>query len=145
MPERKITYDRFQEKAHSGILVKAPSWERLYIDGALALTDVMARLDAIEASDKHRLTVTGTNSQNLMLNWLNEILKVFESKKFVSRRIVFDKFDGKSITATLSGEGYVPLKHGLAPEIKPFDASRLAFGDGQTPEPYFFVKIQLSS
>ena len=145
MPERKVTYERFQDKAHSGILVKAPSWVRLYIDGALALTDVMARVEAIETKEKHPVTVTGSNAENLMLNWLNEILKAYKTRKFVSRRITFEKFGGNTISATLTGETHDPIRHGLAPEITALDASRLAFGDGLLPEPHFFMKIQLNT
>lgn len=144
MPERKITYDRFQEQDRNGILVKAPSWERLYIDAALALTDVIGRLDAVDVVDKERLTASGKNTAELMLNWLNEILKLFREKKFLARRIVFEKFDGKTITATLSGESHKPLRHGVPPEIHVLESAHLSFGDGTNPEPHFFVKAVLS-
>jgi len=143
MPERKITYEVLEHTADTGFLVKAPSWERLYIDAALALTDTMVKLDTIADKETRHLSIKADNKESLMVKWLNEILFVFERDKFLAHRIVFDSFDGKSISATLSGEGYAPTKHGSVSEIKAVTYHQLELGDKTEPEPHFYAKVFL--
>ena len=48
MPERIVEYQRLEQKAGTGFLVMAPSWQRLYSDAALCLTDLRVKLDRID-------------------------------------------------------------------------------------------------
>ena len=134
MRERKIAYESVNRASSSGIVVKAPSFQRLYIDSGLALTDWMVKLDLISDNEKETVTLTGENQVGLMANWLNEIVSLFQKKKFLCKRIVFNNFDGKNITATVFGERYQSTKHGHVTELKPFTASQLelsGFSDGE--------------
>lgn len=141
MPERKIQYFPIINKAHPGLEVTAPSMERLYVDAALSLTDMMSRLDTIEVKDKQSVDVAGENRDALMANWLNEILQLFEKKRFLAKRIVFNKFDGKKISASLHGETHVPTKHGSASLLKAVTKNEMVIGERTQPEICFFARI----
>jgi SHS2 domain-containing protein len=141
MPERRIDYEKLQRKADTGISVKAPSLERLYVNAGLALTDLMARLESIDEKERRQVKVSSESPPKLLTKWLNEIIRLFKEDKFVARRIVFDKFDGKTIQATLRGEAHDPLRHGLAIELKPIAVHQLELGDSPVPEPHFYVRI----
>jgi SHS2 domain-containing protein len=143
MPERKIEYQTLEHKADSGFQVTAPSLARLYIDAALALTDMMVKLDLIKEVEKRTLSVTGENRDQLMVKWLNEILFLFEKEKILCRRIVFDTFDGKKIAASIHGEKFDPPRHGGISEIKAVTYHQLQLGDKELPEPHFFARIFL--
>lgn len=143
MPERRIEYRTLEHKADTGFEVLAPSWERLYIDAALAMTDMLVKQDLIQTSDRRAVTVAGENRDQLMVKWLNEVLFLFEKEKFLAHRIVFNKFDGKAITATLFGEKYEPIRHGHVSEIKAVTYHQLQLGDKPGPEPVFFARVFL--
>lgn len=143
MPERKIVYESLEHKADSGFLVKAPSLERLYIDAALALTDQLVELGTIQDTVKHTAAVTADDKESLMVKWLNEILFLFEKNKFLCKRIVFTKFDGKNIQASLHGDTYSPIRHGHVSEIKAVTYHQLQIGDLDHPDLHFFAKIFL--
>ncbi len=141
MPERKISYDKIQGKSQHGFVVKAPSWERLYVDSALALTDFLVPLDSIKDGQTKTLKVSGTSLKQLMENWLTAVLSLFRNDKFLSHRIVFEKFDGKTIQAKCFGEAYDRIRHGAPSDFVGIDGLPIEVGDGATPEPYFYVKV----
>jgi SHS2 domain-containing protein len=143
MPERKIEYRQLEHKADIGFLVTAPSWERLYIDAGLALTDLMVKLDTIKEQTKHNLSVSADNREALMVRWLNELLFLFEKHKFLCRRIVFTKFDGQKIEASAHGETYEPARHGHVSEIKAATYHQLKLGDVAGTESSFFAQVYL--
>ena len=141
--ERRVQYQHLEHKADTGYLVTAPSLERLYIDAALALTDHLVAQDLIETKDKQTVSVSADTRENLLVRWLNEVLFLFEKHRFLAKRIVFTKFDGKQITATLQGEKYESTRHGHVSEIKAVTFHQLQIGEQATPEPHFFARIFL--
>ena len=144
MPERKIKYETLDHKADTGFLIKAPSLERLYIDSALALTDLLVKLERIQDIDKRQISIEAENRESLMVRWLNEILYLFDQQKYLCRRIVFDSFDGKKIKATLWGETYNAPKHGSISEIKAVTYHQLEVAEGTHPESHFYARIFLT-
>lgn len=143
MPERKLSYQSLDHKSDSGFFLEAPSLQRLYIDAASALTDIMVKLDLIEEKEKRTVTVVAPNKEQLLVKWLNEILFLFEKEKFISKKIVFDFFDGKRIRASLFGEFYQPIKHGHVSEIKAVTFHQLELGMRSEPEHTFYAKVFL--
>ena len=126
MAERKVIYQKL-EGAGAGFVLKAPTLERLFIDAGLALTDCWTKLDFIGDDQKRRVTLKAASFQLLMPLWLNELITLARQDKFLAKRIVFDKFDGQSLTATLFGELHSPVKHGhlAVPVIISADKIRL--------------------
>lgn len=129
MPERKIEYSVLAHKADTGLRVTAPSWARLYIDSALALTDKRVQLDLIKEDAKQTVKVKGKDKETLFVKWLNEVLVLFEKDKFLCRRIVFDSFDLSHIEATLWGDTYEGTRHGSVSEIKAVTYHELKIGE----------------
>lgn len=143
MPERTINYESLAHKADMGFKVQAPSLERLYIDSALALTDVLVKLNRIEARDKHQVAIEADSKENLLIKWLNEVLVLFEKHKFLSKRIVFTSFDGKKITATLIGESYDPIRHGHVSEVNSVTRHQLEIGTLSGSDNNFYARVFL--
>ena len=144
MPERKIAYEKLQGKSHHGIVVKAPSWQRLYIDAALALTDSLVPLDSIHDTETKTVSVQGANLKELMEHWLKAIILLFRNDKFLCRRVVFEKFDGKSIQARCFGEAYDRIRHGLpGGDFIDVNGLPMEIGEGTGSESGFFVKVFL--
>ncbi len=143
MPERKLSYQTLEHKSDSGFFIEAPSLQRLYIDAASALTDLLVKLDLIAEAEKKTLHVEAANKEQLLIKWLNEILFLFEKEKFLSKRIVFNHFDDKKISATLFGDTYQPVKHGHASEIKAATFHQLKLGMKSAPDHVFYAKVFL--
>lgn len=145
MPERALSYESINNKKHTGFIVTAPSWQRLYIDSALALTDLLVDLDLIKEVDKKVVTATGTTKETLMVSFLNEVSKLFETEKFLAHRVVFNTFDGKNISASLFGETYNAVRHGYASDIKSIHEKVVEMGDSTREENQFFARVEIKN
>jgi len=145
MPERKPSYHSIHRKAESGFSIEAPSLQRLYIDAASALTDIMVKLDLISEGEKKTITVESDTKERLLVNWLNKVLFLFEKEKFLSKRIVVNHFDGKKISGSLFGELYQPVKHGHVSEIKSVSDHQLELGMRSEPDHLFYAKVFLDT
>lgn len=145
MPERKIQYETVSNKADTGLLVRAPSWERLYIDAALSLTDMMVPLNRIDTKERRGLTVIGEGRDGLMLQWLNAVVQLFANEKFLAHRIIFESFDGKKIKAALTGDKFDSVRHGGVTLIKRVKPEHLELSDATSPEPHFYARIFLET
>ena len=145
MPERRVSYQKLNRNAEDAFSVEAPSLQRLYIDAALALTDMRVALDLVDDLTKLQLTAAGATREKLLLAWLNGILGLFAKENFSPKRIVFDKFDGKEIKATLHGQKYDPLRHGSVSTELTVSSSQLEIGEKAVPEPHYFAKVFLEN
>lgn len=143
MPERVVSYQVLNQQTASGFWLTAPSLERLYIDGALALTDFLVSLDRIQVGETRQIQVEGANRDQLMANWLCELLSLFENEKYLCRRVVFKKFDGKRIEATLFGERFESIRHGGSPYLKSLFPQEIQVSAQMDPEPLFSLKMLL--
>lgn len=141
MRERKIEYQTLNQKADLGFHLTAPSLERLYIDSALALTDLRVKLDQIKEEIKKTVALQAETRDDLLQAWLEACLSLFEREKFLPRRILFTRFDGKKLEATLHGELYAPLRHGTAGAFKKLSRKEFQLGEKENPEPHFFARI----
>lgn len=139
MPEPKIVYEKIEFRGQRGLFVRAPSWERLYINTALALVDHLVGITRIESEARQAVSLSAKDLPNLMEKWMTTICRLMTEGRFVPRRIVFEKFDGKSIGAVIHGEAYDPIRHGLIEEISVAKDPELALGEGSDSD--FFVKI----
>jgi len=143
MPERAIDYQPINQKADRGFQVEAPSLERLYIDSALAMTDQLVKLATIKSNERFEILVESNSKEALLALWLNEILQLFEQKKFLPRQIYFSQFNGTKIKATLMGESYNPIQHGHVAKLKAIQPENLKLGILSQGENTFFARVLL--
>lgn len=145
MPERKIQYEPLSPQKDVGFLLSAPSYERLFIDAALALTDFRFRLELIETSERIQIEVKGKNLTDLMAEWLSAVFHMSKDNHFIPRRIVFEKFDGTSLKASLHGEKHSALKHGGNDTVVDLIKEKVVLGEVAYPEPAFTVQVRMKS
>jgi len=145
MPERTLSYETLNQKLDKGFHIKAPSWERLYIDSALAMTDQLAKLSTIESKERFSIKVTSESPSSLLVAWLNHVWELFENNKFLTKRIYFSSFNGKTIEATLLGEIYDPIRHGHITHLDRISEKDTQMGSLQSGDSGFFAKVFLST
>ena len=83
-------------------------------------------------------------SLSIQLTKAEYSVALFEKEKFLCKRIVFNLFDGKSISATVMGEAYQPLKHGFISELKPLTIDKLELGEVSELETGFYAQVFLA-
>jgi SHS2 domain-containing protein len=142
MPEAKILYDKIEWKAQHGLLVRAPSWERLYINAALALVDSLIGISRVEIQSRKSIDVSAKDQHQLMAAWISAVCSLLTEDRFVPRRIVFEKFDGKKIAAAIHGEAHDRIRHGWVDGITMAEDPVLETGDSSEADgTVFYVKM----
>lgn len=76
----------------------------------------MADLDTATARENFEVKVTGEDRESLLVNWLNELIYVFDSKKILLSSFKINKISDTGLEAVVAGEKLDPKKHqGLRP------------------------------
>jgi SHS2 domain-containing protein len=111
-------YEIFEHTADLGLRVKAPDLESLFADAGRGLTSMIAaNLEAIRPVREVSLRVEGTPRDDLLFDWLSEILYLFESEHLLLSDFSV-RFDDKGLRATARGEPLDESRHQLEHEVK---------------------------
>ena len=113
-------YKFFDHTADIGIEVTGRSKKELYVNAAEALFDVIIEKKTGEepAKQKKTITVAGADVADVLINFLREILYLFNGEKFVTVHCEMMKFTNKELSARLTGESFNSKQHLIKTEIK---------------------------
>lgn len=113
-------YKFFDHTADIGVEVTGRTRKELFVNAAGALFDVMILHKAGRATAKRqkKISVEGSDAADLLINFLREILYLFNGEKFVTGSCEIIKFTNKALQARLTGESFNNKKHLIKTEIK---------------------------
>lgn len=111
-------YEIFEHTADLGLRIIAADLPSLFADAARGLTSVIvANIDEVRPVREIALSVDGTALDELLFDWLSEVLYTFESE-----RLLLSQFDVQltpsGLKATARGEPLDLERHALEHEIK---------------------------
>jgi SHS2 domain-containing protein len=111
-------YEIFEHTADMGLRVRAPDLPALFADAGRGLTSMIApNLDSIRPVRRIPLRVTGSRRDDLLFDWLSEILYLFESEHLLLSQ--FDvEIDAEGARGTARGEPADESRHELEHEVK---------------------------
>jgi SHS2 domain-containing protein len=111
-------FEVFDHTADLGLRVRARELNALFSDAGRALMSVIvSNPDAVEPRDAVEVDVAGRNREYLFVDWLGELLFLFESKKFLASQFEVNVTDA-GVQAAIRGEPYDAARHLLAHEVK---------------------------
>ena len=111
-------YEIFEHTADLGLRVRAPDLETLFADAGRGLTSMIAaNLETVRPVREVPLRVYGSRRDDLLFDWLSEILYLFESEHLLLSDFAV-QFDGDSLQATARGEPLDESRHQLEHEVK---------------------------
>ena len=113
-------YKFFDHTADIGIEVTGRTRKELFVNAAEALFDVMIenKTGEVAANKQTKITVEGLDIADLLINYLRELLYLFNGEKFMTGSCEIIQFTNKEIQARLTGESFNPKKHLIKNEIK---------------------------
>ena len=111
-------FEVIDHTADVGIIAYGADIEALFSNAALALFSLITELESIENKFHLDLEVRGEDIDILLIEWLNELIYLFDVK-----HILFNRFDIESLThnelkATCYGEDFSPMKHKIKTGVK---------------------------
>jgi SHS2 domain-containing protein len=111
-----LNYELIEHTADTGIRVKAPDVEGLFIAAGLAIFDIIARRTGPEQQPtvKHfPVKLSAENLDELFVAWLNELISLSAAEKVIISSIAIERLDGRSLSARVAGDdaGSYRLEH----------------------------------
>jgi Uncharacterized conserved protein len=118
-------YKFFDHTADIGVEISGRTKKELFANAASALFDVLIENNDKKSKTAKRvkkfqktLTVDGADVEDLLINYLRELLYQFNGEKFITVRCEIIQFSNKELQARLTGESFNSKKHLIKTEIK---------------------------
>jgi len=117
-----LKYTIFNHTADLGIEITGRTKKELFAKALWSLMDVLIeRREPVEGISNFRrrtLTVEGSDIADLLVNYLREVLYLFNGKSLMIGKCEITECGNKKLAARLSLEPYDPKKHVMKTEIK---------------------------
>ena len=111
-------YRLIDHTADFGLEIWGADPASLFKEAATALFDLL--VDSVEPKGdrSHTIDVTGDDWPDLMVNWLRELLYLFNGEERIVGDVTILAIEETRIQATVTSENYAPQRHGLRNELK---------------------------
>jgi SHS2 domain-containing protein len=111
-------FEVFDHTADLGLRIHAADVNSLFAEAGRALLSVMVSdPDSVKPREELTLHVAGRDIEYLFVDWLDELLFLFESKRFLASEFE-TVIDETGLSATVRGETCDLARHALAHEVK---------------------------
>ena len=118
MPTPKPGFRILDHTADIAIEANAPDLPALFSNAARGMFAIIASLDSIKPTNPLPIKATADNLDDLLLNWLSELLYLSATKAMLFSRFHITQLDANHIWATALGEPIDHARHELYTEIK---------------------------
>jgi len=90
----------------------------VFRQSALALTSLVVEPTSVRALERRTLQIRGTDTENLLVRWLSEILYLYDGEDFLVSEAEVQNIDETTIDSTLVGEILDMTVHELRTDVK---------------------------
>ena len=120
---------RAREVAHTadvGFEVEAPTLATLFEHAGLTLEALMVDLTTDAPSASIAITIEADTREELLHDWLQELLVRYQVDGFVACELAVDLVDDRHVRGSATGERYDPARHRAHEEVKGVTYHQLA-------------------
>ena len=89
----------------------------LFANSGFALFDVISDIDKIEAAERLSLEVEGSDRDDVMVNWIRELLYLYQGGGYLLKEFKINEVNDTSVKAEVAGEKIDPDRHEIKQEI----------------------------
>ena len=113
-----MKYKLIDHTADLGIRVFGKSAEELFENAAFALFDLITDTGVLAGDRQTRIQVTGADRPDLMVNWLRELLYLWNGTDRLVKTVSISALSETGLTAGLTYDLFSPERHDIRAEIK---------------------------
>jgi SHS2 domain-containing protein len=106
-----LSWETFEHEADVGLIVRAEDGPGLFATAGVALFDLVCRLEAVEERDRYELVGEADGVEILLVDWLNDLVFLFEGERVVCRRFAFTEWSPTGFRAEAFGEPVDERRH----------------------------------
>lgn len=96
-------YELIEHTADIGIRIFGKDYNELFANAAFGLFDHIADLSHIKCNHVEQITIKSTNIEELLVDWLNELLYLFSVKKYLFCQFSVTVEEKKNLKAIVKG------------------------------------------
>jgi len=111
-------YRLIDHTADFGLHVFGSDARELFANAAWALFDVITEIDELNGADSCNITVSGDDWADLMVNWLREILYLWNGRELLVKSAEILSLTENRLSANVNFDTFVPDRHLIKTEIK---------------------------
>lgn len=111
-------YRVFNHTADLGLEVYGKNEKELFSNAAFAVFDLIVDLQDVDIKETRRLVVKGADREDLLVNYLREILYMLNGKGMLLKDFSILEIDSRHLVGEVRGEPFNPDKHIIKAEIK---------------------------
>ncbi|MGQ9917418.1 MAG: archease [Bryobacteraceae bacterium] len=104
-------YELLEHTADTGFRVRGSTLEELFVRAAEALVAIAVDASRAEARERRRVECSGATVDELVVNWLNEVLWLLDGERFVPVRFEELTLAGDAAEAAVWGEARDDERH----------------------------------
>lgn len=111
-------YRLIDHTADFGLEIWGVDAAALFEEAATALSDLLAAPLKSKAGRSDTIDVTGDDWPDLMVNWLRELLYMFNGEERIVSGVAIHSIEKNRLRATVTSQAYEPPRHEIRNEIK---------------------------
>ncbi|HUH66890.1 MAG TPA: archease [Syntrophales bacterium] len=111
-------YKQFDHTADIGVEALGKTPKELFANAAFAVFDILTDLKHINPAVEKKIAVDGDGWEDLLINYLREILYLYNGEGLLLKEFLIDKIDERHLEGRVSGEPFDPARHRINTEIK---------------------------
>lgn len=107
-----------EHTADIGLVAYGASLAEAFANAAYGLFAIIAELRSVKETESRKLEISEGSPEDLLFEWLNSLIYLFDTEMLLLKRFDVTEFDGKRIKAECFGERYDASRHRLKTGIK---------------------------
>ncbi len=115
--ENQKKYRVMTRQSALAVKVIGNSQADLFANSAFALFDVMTDIEKIEIKEHLPLEVEGADRDDLMVNWMRELLYLYQGSGYLLREFQVREVKDTLVKADVCGEKIDPDRHEIKKEV----------------------------
>jgi SHS2 domain-containing protein len=104
-------FEILEHPADIGFRAWGASPAELFQNAASAMIAIAVETDSIEPRGELPVELNAEGYESLMVDWLSEVLYLFDASRFAARRFLVDEISPKGLRARVLGEPRDPQQH----------------------------------
>ncbi len=115
--ENQKKYRLMTRQSELAVKVVGNSQADLFANSGFALFDVMTNVEKIEIKERLPLEVEGVDRDDLMVNWMRELLYLYQGSGYLLREFQVREVKDTLVKADVCGEKIDPDRHEIKKEV----------------------------
>jgi len=111
-------YEVFEHTADVGLHASGATLRELFAHVAEGMESLLVSPEQVRAQFGREIRVEGHDAVSLLINWLNELIFLFDTEYLIFRHFEIDDLSETRLHAFARGEAYDAQRHDLGSAIK---------------------------